>query len=217
MPRKSNMQEVVDYLRRVDHKLCAVIDVIGPLTITDHLDPFEFLVREVVGQMFSAQAKKAVYAKLVALCDNHITPQTLTKFDISDLRGIGLSRSKSATLISLSKMVLSHEITLENYDCMTNEEVEKDLTRIKGIGSWTAKMYLLFYLQREDVLPYEDGAFMQAFRWLFNYKNVSSKTVISRCKKWSPFSSYASRYLYIALDSGLTRIPIEEFLGTGVI
>ena len=88
----------------------------------------------------------------------------------------------------------------------------KQLMSIKGVGIWTSKMYLMFFLKREDILPVEDVAFLQAFKWLYGYKNPSSLTVERRCKKWKPYSSIAARYMYIALDSGLTKIPVSEFL-----
>lgn len=206
------MDDVTSYLKSKDDRLRFVIDAIGPLRITGYSDPFVFLVREIVGQMFSAQAKKVIYTKLQGLCNNRILPEVLSCFSIDDLRNIGLSRAKSTTLINLSNLVMSKGIDFNNHVLMTDEEVILDLTRIKGIGVWTAKMYLLFYLKRNDILPFEDGAFMQAYRWLYNYKRVSAKTVIARCRKWKPYSSFAARYLYIALDSGLTKKPVNAFL-----
>lgn len=206
------MEHIIEYLKKADCRLCNIIEKIGSIPISVYNDPFFFLVSEVVGQMFSARARDVVFSRLLQLCNDHIDADTLLSFEISDLRKIGLSNNKSATLLSLSRCVKNNEINFVNHYSMTDTEIVKDLTKIKGIGTWTAKMYLLFYLRREDVLPFEDGAFMQAFRWLYNYKRVSSQTVIRRCKKWRPYSSYASRYLYIALDSGLTKTPINEFL-----
>ena len=95
---------------------------------------------------------------------------------------------------------------------LSDDEVFHKLKRIDGIGNWTAKMYLLFFLQRDDILPYEDSAFLQSFKWLYNLSDVSKNSIISQCHCWKPYSSIASRYLYIALDSGLTKMPIDKFL-----
>jgi DNA-3-methyladenine glycosylase II len=95
---------------------------------------------------------------------------------------------------------------------LSDEEVSKRLTSIKGIGNWTAKMYLLFFLQREDILPYEDGAFLQSYKWLYNTSKVDKESITKRCKKWKPYTSIGARYLYKALDNGLVNEPIKNFL-----
>ena len=100
---------------------------------------------------------------------------------------------------------------------MSDEEILKILISLKGIGSWTAKMYLLFFLEREDVLPFEDGAFLQAYRWLYNTKKCEQKSIERRCKKWKPYSSIGARYLYAALNSCLTKRNIVEFMIEGKV
>lgn len=97
---------------------------------------------------------------------------------------------------------------------MPDKEVMKVLTSIKGIGNWTAKMYLLFFLKREDILPYEDGAFLQAYKCLYNTKIVKPESIARKCKKCKPYTSIGARYMYRALDTGLTKIPISDFLNT---
>ena len=87
----------------------------------------------------------------------------------------------------------------------------KELTKIKGIGVWTAKMYLLFVLNREDILPYEDVAFLQGFSWAYETKDLSPATVKKKCRKWKPYSSIAARYLYRALDTGLTKQAFQLY------
>ena len=73
-------------------------------------------------------------------------------------------------------------------------------------------MYLIFYLQREDILPLEDGAFLQAYKWLYNTKVTKPQSITKRCAKWKPYTSIGARYMYRALDTGLTKIPIKKFL-----
>ena len=83
------------------------------------------------------------------------------------------------------------------------------LTSIKGIGSWTAKMFLIFAFRRDDVLPYEDNAFMQAFKWLYETPEPSRSFVLERGKLWCPYSSIAARYLYQALDMHLIKTDMN--------
>ena len=73
-------------------------------------------------------------------------------------------------------------------------------------------MYLLFFLLRDNILPYEDGAFLHAYKWLYNTKSVDIESISRRCKKWKTYQSIGARYLYQALDRGLTKIPLKEFL-----
>lgn len=109
-------------------------------------------------------------------------------------------------------MVTNNQIDFALLETLPDREVIKYLTAIKGIGNWTAKMYLIFFLQREDVLPYEDVAFLQAYKWLYNTKVVKPESIGRRCRIWKPYTSIGARYLYRALDSGLTKIPIKDFL-----
>lgn len=84
----------------------------------------------------------------------------------------------------------------------------KELTRLRGIGTWSAKMYLIFTLDRKDVLPYEDVAFLQTYAWLYKTDDLRPAAIIKRCKKWKPYSSIAARYFYYALDMGLTKFKL---------
>jgi DNA-3-methyladenine glycosylase II len=88
---------------------------------------------------------------------------------------------------------------------MTDTEIIKKLTSIRGIGNWSAKMYLIFVLNRQDILPLDDAAFLQSYCWMNNTKDRTKLSVEKNCIKWKPYSSIATRYLYRALDTGLTN------------
>lgn len=205
-------REAISHLKAKDKRLAKVIDAVGEIEIHQHSESFYFIVREIVGQMVSAAVKKVIFNRLTAICDNNICPETLLKLQVEDLRAIGLSNAKSQFILSLADMVVNGKINFDNLETMSDEEVLHQLTSIKGIGNWTAKMYLLFFLQRDDILPYEDGAFLQAYRWLYNTKKCDQKSIENRCKKWKPYTSIGARYLYRALDTGLTKQPIKDFL-----
>lgn len=208
-------REILEHLRGADTRLEKVIDRIGDLQINTYnssSDEFLFLVREIVGQMISSNVKKIILQRLMDLCNNIITPETLTNLTIEQLRGIGLSNAKSGYILNLAELVSAKEINFGYINSLDDEGVIKELTKINGIGKWTSKMYLIFFLARENILPYEDGAFLQAYKWLYNTQKVNPESISRRCKKWEPYQSIGARYLYQALDQGLTKIPLKDFL-----
>ena len=207
--------DAIKHLSESDPRLAKVIARIGMLdyrVTNKHNDSFVFLVKEIVGQVISASSKKIIWGRLVELCNGSISPNTITSLSTENLRSIGLSYSKCSYILNLAEKVSDGDINFEMVNELSDDEVIRYLISIRGIGLWTAKMYLIFYLGREDVLPYEDGAFIQAYRWLYNTKNIKPSSIARRCKKWKPYSSIGARFMYRALDTGLTKIPIKEFL-----
>lgn len=90
----------------------------------------------------------------------------------------------------------------------TDAAALKELINLHSIGTWTAKMYLIFILDRQDILPFEDIAFLQSYKWLYKTEDVSKASIEKKCKKWKPYSSVAAKFIYRALDMGFTK---EEF------
>lgn len=205
--RLDKESEAVRHLISSDQRLAQLIKRLGPLEYVVRTDYFEFLCETVIGQLLSKNAAISLCGKFYECYGNPINREMLNTASIGDLRKIGLSRNKAAAIKELTK----DEITLGlPYMCtLSNQDVVDRLTEISGIGPWTAKMFLIFALNRLDVLPYEDGAFMQAYLWLYGARSKKPNTVSRRCKAWSPYSSIAARYLYIALDKGLTKKPMQ--------
>lgn len=137
-----------------------------------------------------------------------ITPGAINRLSDEEIRSTGTSSAKVSYIRSLTAAVISGALDLSSLVSMTDSEIIKTLTAIKGIGNWTAKMYLIFVLDRPDVLPTEDVAFLQAYQWLYKTDDRTPESVRRKCKKWKPYSSIAARYLYRALDGGYTK---EEF------
>lgn len=203
--------EEIRYLCNKDKRLAKVISSIGPLEYYIHEDVFAFLVHEIVEQMLSAKAGNVIFSRLVDLCNGQLTPENISILTTDQIKTVGMSYKKACCISDLSSMILSHSLDLTTLESLSNERVISELTSIRGIGLWTAKMCLIFSLNRLDVLPYEDKAFLQSYKWLYNTTDISPNSVIKRCKKWSPYASIASRYMYIALDSGLTKSHFQSF------
>ncbi len=198
------------YLAKKDWRLARVIGAIGDIECREYPDAFAFIAREIVEQMLSVKAADRIRARVAELAGGEYTPERLLGLTTEELRAAGMSRNKAGYLLDFASAVLRGAIDLAALPALADEEIIARLTALRGIGSWTAKMYLIFVLRREDVLPFEDGAFMRAFRWLSGMKKPCRETVIKRCGKWRPYSSIAARYLYRALDTGLAREPFER-------
>lgn len=200
----------IRHLCRCDKTLQYVIHSIGELAYSPYEDGFSFLVDTVVGQMLSNKVTDVISARVYHICDGKISPSSLAKLSVSDLRGVGLSVAKSEYILGLSEHFYKFPNFFQDFPQRSDIEVMDELTKLRGIGSWSAKMYLIFVLDRQDILPFEDGAFQQAFAWLYPNVELSKSSIKVHCEKWSPYSSIASRYLYKALDSGLTKLALPD-------
>jgi DNA-3-methyladenine glycosylase II len=195
----------IKHLCKVDDNLKSVIKKVGPITYVPYDNGFCFLAESIIGQMLSNKVADVISTRFENLCNNQINPATVREFEVSDLRNIGISNKKSEYIISLAKQIGDINLDLKILESKTDNEVLKFLTSFKGIGQWTAKMYLIFVLNRPDVLPNEDTAFVHSFKWLYNLSDIDESYVIRKCEPWRPYRSIGARYLYKALDLGLTR------------
>lgn len=197
------------YLCKKDKHLAKVISMVGPISYTTHdEDPYSFLVHEIIEQMLSVKAGKKIYSRLEALCNGEITPERINALTDEEIRGTGTSNAKVEYIHNVTNAILDGSLDFNALQEMSDKEVMKTLTKIRGIGNWTAKMYLMFVLDRPNIIPFEDGAFLQVYRWAYKTDDCSEKAVHQKCKKWSPYATIASRFFYRALDAGMTK---EEF------
>lgn len=196
----------IQYLCAADERLALVIRRYGDLTYTLHNNPFAHTVETIVGQMLSSKAADAITARLYSLCGGSLAPETVGRLDVSALRSIGLSGQKAEYVLRLATLLCEQPEFLIKLHNMRDEEVISRLTMLHGIGVWSAKMYLIFVLDRPDVLPFEDGAFLQAYKWLYQTSDLKPSAIKRQCAPWSPYSSLATRYMYHALDSGMIRV-----------
>ena len=158
--------------------------------------------------MLSIKAGAVIYGRLEKLCDGKITPTSISVLSDEQIKSIGTSKLKVSYIRNLTAAVINGSLVYEELIEMDDASAIKKLTTIKGIGNWSAKMYLLFVLNRQDILPVEDAAFLQSYKWLYETEDCSPASVIAKCKKWKPYSSIAARYMYHSLDMGLTK---QEF------
>ena len=165
-------------------------------------DTLHTLVRSVVGQQISVRAADAIWNRLDEACNNSITENNLLQLSIEDMRKTGLSNTKSNYIINIVDANLSEL----NWEDMDDEEVSNKLCKIKGIGPWTADMFLIFRLGRTNVLPLGDIGLVNAINLHYNNKEKLSKEELMKFKeKWSPWCSIATWYMWRSLDP----VPVE--------
>lgn len=203
----------VQYLCKKDKRMAKVIKMVGPISYTPFREEemYSFLVHEIIEQMLSIKAGRRIYGRLEDLCDGSVTPEKVSRLSDVELRGIGTSASKVTYIRSVTDAILRGNLDFKELRKMSDQEVIKQLTSVRGIGNWTSKMFLIFVLDRPDILPVEDGAFLQTYRWLYKTTDCSKKAVVKKCRKWKPYSSAAARFFYRALDMGLTKEDFHLF------
>jgi DNA-3-methyladenine glycosylase II len=193
-------------LMRRDPVLAAIIKRHGRCELgaaRDRFDHFAMLVRAIVFQQLSTKAATTIHTRLMTLLPGgRPDPPALARLSDEQFRAAGISRQKAAYLRDLSEKVASGAVPLDTIDALEDEEVITALTRIKGIGRWTAEMFLIFRLQRLDVLPVGDLGIVNAMQKAYRMRK---KPTPDRMRKigetWRPYRSIASWYLWRSLDN----------------
>lgn len=166
---------------------------------------FETLVRSIVGQQISVKAAASVWQKLTLLIPE-MTATELARYSVNELRSCGLSERKVSYCLDLANHFLNGTVNPEHWVEMNDQAVIDELIQVRGIGRWTAEMFLIFHLHRPDVFPIDDLGLQKAVSVLYKKRYpVSSKVLNSVSKNWSPYRSVATWYLWRSLDP----IPVE--------
>lgn len=197
------------HLRKKDARVARVIEAVGAFTYEIYENEYEFLVGSIIGQMISERAARSIFERLQTACEGRVSLTAMTELTDRDLQQVGFSRPKITYIRELNAALQTHTLDFDELRKKSDEDVFKDLTSIRGIGAWTATMYLIFVLDRQDVLSAYDRCFLEVYRWLYNTTDVSLTSIRKRAKKWSPYASIVARYFYKALDLGLTRTKFK--------
>ena len=162
-------------------------------------DPFAALVRSITHQQVSLAAGETIHRNLARALGGKVTPRRVLNRTPEELRAAGLSRGKTAYVQDLAARTLSGEVEFDRFPAMKDEAIEEELVAVKGIGVWTAKMFLLFHLERPDVLPHEDLGLQIAVAQNYGVsRKLAAKKMIKLQPAWTPWCSYASLVLWNA-------------------
>jgi DNA-3-methyladenine glycosylase II len=167
------------------------------------VDPFSALVRTIVGQQLSTKAAATIHGRLIGLMPGGIaTPQAIAVLGDDQLRQVGMSRQKRAYLRDLAAKSASGELHLDRLSEMTDEQVIEAITKVKGLGRWSAEMFLMFRLRRPDVLPVDDLGIVNAIHRLYKLrKKPSADRILKMGEAWRPYRTVACYYLWRSLEN----------------
>jgi DNA-3-methyladenine glycosylase II len=198
-------QQAIGELAGRDAVLCALIERFRGLALATRGDAFTTLARSIVGQQISVKAAQSVWDKLAARLET-VTPDAVARARKPTLRNCGLSGQKADYLKDLARKFLDGKLDPGRWTALEDEPLIVELTRVKGIGRWTAEMFLMFHLARPDVLPVADLGLQRAMRLHYNRGRALS---VARMHKigavWAPWRSVATWYMWRSLDP----IPVE--------
>jgi DNA-3-methyladenine glycosylase II len=190
------------HFRRHDPILHGVICRVGPYRLKPSRERFGMLVRSIISQQISVGAARAIRGRLEELVGKQgIKPAVIAALSPQQLRSVGLSPQKASYLHDLAAKVQSGDVRLVRLARWSDEEIIEELIQVKGIGRWTAQMFLIFALGRADVFPIDDFGVRAAITRLYGFKELPARPVLMEIgQRWSPFASVGSWYCWRFLE-----------------
>lgn len=202
----------VQYLISTDERLARLLNYIGTSELVLEKDGFKCLIKYIIGQQISDKAREVIWQRFYRnLCT--VTPEVVLSVDDVELRKIGLSGRKVEYIKILAKNIVEGKIDFERFHALSNKEIIDQLTNLRGIGPWTAEMYLIFSLGREDILSQGDGTIKRTIQWMYDLKELPSSKLLSKYFiNWYEYSTIVSSYLWTAIALDLTQKPFDEMI-----
>ena len=195
------MRKAINHLKKSDPVMSAIIERVGPYRMEFGPPEFSSLAEAIVYQQLNGKAAVTIFNRFAALAGEPLTPDGILKLSDAQLRSVGLSKQKSAYLKDLSVKARDGLLDFGKLPDLPDEEVVKHLTQVKGIGVWTAQMFLMFTLKRPDVLPTGDYGVQAAIKKHYKKRKwPKPKEMEKIARPWSPYRSVACWYLWRSLD-----------------
>lgn len=195
------MRKAVNHLKKSDPILRAIIERIGPCRMEFGEPEFHSLAEAIVYQQLNGKAAVTIFKRFAALAGEPLTPQGILKLTDAQLRSAGLSKQKASYLKDMSARAARGELDFTGLPKMTDDEVIEHLTQVKGVGVWTAHMFLMFTLRRPNVLPTGDYGIQMAMKKHYKKRQAPKPEHMEKiAKAWEPYRSVACWYLWRSLD-----------------
>jgi DNA-3-methyladenine glycosylase II len=195
------MRKAVDHLKRCDPVLRAIIERVGPFRMEYGPAEFASLAEAIIYQQLNGKAAVTIFNRFAEMAGRPITPQGVLKLTDEQMRGVGLSKQKSAYLRDLAAKTAAGLLDFSRLPELSDEEVIQRLTQVKGIGVWTAHMFLMFSLRRPNVLPTGDYGVQMAVKKHYRKRKLPGPKDLEKiAKPWEPYRSVACWYMWRSLD-----------------
>jgi len=195
------MHKAVNHLKKCDPILAAIIERVGPCRMEFGPAEFSSLAEAIVYQQLNGKAAVTIFHRFAALAGQPLTPEGILKLSDEQLRSVGLSKQKSAYLKDLAVKTAAGLLDFTRLPELSDAEVIEHLTQVKGIGVWTAHMFLIFSLRRPDVLPTGDYGVQMAIKKHYRKRKLPKPKDMERiAKAWVPYRSIACWYMWRSLD-----------------
>ena len=195
------MRKAVNHLKKCDPILRAIIEQVGPCRMEFGPPEFHSLAEAIVYQQLNGKAAVTIFKRFAALAGEPLTPEGILKLSDEQLRTVGLSKQKSAYVKDLAAKTAAGLIDFSQLLEMPDGEVIKHLTQVKGVGVWTAQMFLMFTLRRPDVLPTGDYGVQAAIKKHYKKRQMPKPHMMEKiARPWVPYRSIACWYLWRSLD-----------------
>jgi DNA-3-methyladenine glycosylase II len=199
--REETAAAATKHLRRADPVMRDLIQRVGPFQLKPDRQRFHMLACSIVSQQLSVKAARTIRDRLVTLAGGKLVPENVLELEIEQLRGVGLSRNKAAFLHDLAVATSDGRVSLTKIGRKDDEAIIAELIQVKGVGRWTAQMFLMFSLGRPDVLPVGDLGIRAAMRKLYGLADLPNETLAQEIgAKWRPYATAASWYCWRSLE-----------------
>ena len=200
------VRQAAEYLTARDATLAQIIQSAGLCTIRPHKNYYQELVDSIISQQLSVKAAATIEKRFCALFEGEDfpSPEAILTKSVEELRSSGLSRGKAAYVRDLAQHVIEGKVKFDHLDALSNDEVIKELTAVKGIGEWTAHMFMMFCMGRLDVLAHGDLGIKNGIQKLYGLKKQPDAAGVQRIAKrneWHPYESVACWYIWHSLDN----------------
>jgi DNA-3-methyladenine glycosylase II len=187
-------------LAKADPEIAKIITVQSPLGKRERSGYFYSLCRSIIGQQVSVAAANAIFGRLEK--STNLNPELVAELNESDMKIIGLSRQKMSYIVDLAKHFVENPKVYNHLDKLPDEDIIVELTAVKGIGVWTAQMFLMFTLLRPDIFPVDDIGIQRAMKLLYGWSELPSKSeLIKKAEVWQPYRTVASLHLWQSLKN----------------
>jgi DNA-3-methyladenine glycosylase II len=195
------MRRAINQLKKSDPILRAIIERVGPCRMEFGEPVFHSLAETIVYQQLNGKAAVTIFKRFAALAGEPLTAEGIAKLTAEQMRSVGLSKQKSSYLRDMAERAIRGELSFTRLPKMTDEEVIKHLTQVKGVGVWTAHMFLIFTLKRQNILPTGDFGIRMAIRKHYHKRKLPNPVQMEKiARPWEPYRSIACWYLWRSLD-----------------